>query len=350
VRVHRATESTVTLQADRQTLHRGLFGLWFGEGGHAVVGHIRSRDLEARTVTREVLRVTGDLGAARTASWTGHAHPGPETLGRRYRDVAVPVSGGVAPAWMVEPARPARRRAWAVHIHSGRGVRASALRSLAATDALGMTSLVVSYRGDGEAPSPPGGVSALGSEEWQDVDAAVGFALQNGADRVVLIGWSLGAAIALQLTERSEHSLFIERLVLIAPVTDGRAVIRAGVAERGLPGWVATRAIRLLSDPRRCARAGLTAPIDFARLDWTRPERLTVPALVLHSAGDRDVPLTSSVLFALANPRLVRLVELPRAQHGWEFNVDPAAFNRAMIEFLEPAAADELLGPVPSID
>ena len=57
---------------------------------------------------------------------------------------------------------------------------------------------------------------------------------------------------------------------------------------------------------------------------------------MIHSDGDREVPLSSSMLFAMANPRLVRLVELSPADHSWEYNVDPAAFNRAIIEFLEP--------------
>src|SRR6478752_5794873 len=60
-RIHRATETSVTLDADHRTLHRGQFGLWFGDEGHAVVGHLRSHDARARTVTREVLEVTGDL-------------------------------------------------------------------------------------------------------------------------------------------------------------------------------------------------------------------------------------------------------------------------------------------------
>jgi hypothetical protein len=65
---------------------------------------------------------------------------------------------------------------------------------------------------------------------------------------------------------------------------------------------------------------------------------------VLHSDGDREVPLSSSVLFAMANPRLVRLVELPPAEHTWEYNVDPAAFNAAVIEFLQPAREDGAVG------
>ena len=81
-RIHASTPTSVTLDADRRTLHRGQFGLWFGEEGHAVVGHARAHDTEAGTVTRELLHVTGDLTAAEAGYWTGHLHPGPASLRR----------------------------------------------------------------------------------------------------------------------------------------------------------------------------------------------------------------------------------------------------------------------------
>jgi pimeloyl-ACP methyl ester carboxylesterase len=301
-------------------------------------------DRVAGTVTRELLEVGGELSTARSGTFTGHLHPDPESLRRPYQEVGIPVAGGAAPAWVIEPGENEQPAVWAIHIHGQSASRVTALRSVHATDALGMTSLVVSYRGDDGAPPAPGGVSALGLAEWEDVDAAIGYALSRGAQRVVLVGWSLGGSIALQVAERSAHRTSIDRLVLIAPVNDWRAAIRATAAERGFPSWVGSLALRALADPVVSARAGLREPIDFDRLDWSRPGRLTIPALVIHSDGDREVPLSSSVLFAMANPRLVRLVELSRAEHSWEYNVDPAAFNRAVIEFLEPAREDDRLG------
>ncbi|MGO4595529.1 alpha/beta hydrolase family protein [Leifsonia sp. 2TAF2] len=348
-RIHSSTGTSVTLAADRRTLHRGQFGLWFGQHGHAthghaVVGHVTAFDREAGTVTRELLEVSGDLSAAQSGRWTGHLHAGPESLRRPYQQVEIEVPGGVAPAWVVEPRENRRPGVWAIHIHGQNAPRVTVLGAVHATDSLGMTSLVVAYRGDGEGPPVPAGASLLGLREWEDVDAAVAWALSRGAQRVVLVGWSLGGTIALQLAELGAHRASIDRLVLIAPVTDWRAAIRNIVAERGLPRALGSLAIRALADPGLSARAGLPEPLDFDRLDWSRPGRLTVPALVIHSDGDRSVPLSSSVLFAMANPRLVRLVELSRAEHCWEYNVDPAAFNRAVIDFLAPAREDDRLG------
>lgn len=36
---------------------------------------------------------------------------------------------------------------------------------------------------------------------------------------------------------------------------------------------------------------GLRGSIDLDRLDWTARNRVTVPILVVHSAGDRKIPL-----------------------------------------------------------
>ncbi|WP_285113803.1 alpha/beta fold hydrolase [Leifsonia sp. fls2-241-R2A-40a] len=335
-RIHSSTDTTVTLEADRRTLHRGQFGLWFGSAGHAVVGPAKAHDRTTGTVTRELLTVSGDLASARRGHWTAHVHPDPASLRRCHREIGLEVAGGTAPAWLIEPSEPGRPApVWAIHIHGLNTTRVTVLRSVPATDALGIPSLVVSFRGDGEAPDAPGGVSALGQTEWEDVEAAIAYALDHQAQRIVLVGWSLGGAIALQLAERSVHRAAIDRLVLVGPVTDWRAAIRHTAVDQGVAGWAAPLAIRALGDRRMSARAGLPEPIVFDRLDWVRPGRLAVPALVIHSDGDRVVPFSSSVMFAMANPQLVRLVELPPAEHGWEYNVDPAAFNRAIIDFLQ---------------
>ncbi|MGR6901659.1 hypothetical protein [Glutamicibacter sp. BSL13] len=53
---------------------------------------------------------------------------------------------------------------------------------------LGFTSLVVSYRYDGEGPLLGNGRSTLGVTEVEDVDAAIGYAIRRGAERIVLFG------------------------------------------------------------------------------------------------------------------------------------------------------------------
>jgi acetyl esterase/lipase len=94
--------------------------------------------------------------------------------------------------------------------------------------ALGITSLVVSYRNDGDAPRSRAGAYALGATEWRDVDAAVSWALRHGARRIVLMGWSMGGAIALQTSLGSAHREQIVGVILDSPVVDWRTVLLSG--------------------------------------------------------------------------------------------------------------------------
>ena len=109
-----------------------------------------------------------------------------------------------------------------MQVHGRGTTRSEALRAVPVFHALGITSLVVSYRNDGEAPRSRTGTYALGATEWRDVDAAIGFARRRGARRVIVMGWSMGGAIALQLALNSAHRDAIAGLVLDSPVIDWR--------------------------------------------------------------------------------------------------------------------------------
>ena len=52
----------------------------------------------------------------------------------------------------------------------------------------GYTSLMVSYRNDGDAPRSDDHRYALGDREWLDVEAAIEYALEHGANDIVLLG------------------------------------------------------------------------------------------------------------------------------------------------------------------
>jgi len=83
---------------------------------------------------------------------------------------------------------------------------------------MGYTSLIISYRNDGEGPRLGNERSTLGFTEAEDAEAAVDYAVQNGAQRIVLFGWSMGAAIALQVASRTLERGVIVGLVLESPV------------------------------------------------------------------------------------------------------------------------------------
>ncbi|PTT14001.1 alpha/beta hydrolase, partial [Microbacterium sp. HMWF026] len=92
----------------------------------------------------------------------------PEQLHLPFRDVDIDTGVGACPAW--EFPAPNDTDVWVVQVHGRGTTRAETLRAVPVFHALGISSLVVSYRNDGEAPRSPSGTYALGATEWRDLD------------------------------------------------------------------------------------------------------------------------------------------------------------------------------------
>lgn len=304
----------------------GEYGLWFGDdfSSHAILGAVVHDGVQ--TVRRAVTAGTVPAGPFK-AHMTGHITNRPEELGLDHSEVMIPTSDGAAfPAWQFagDPNR------WAIHVQGIRTSRALTLRSVVETAKAGFTSLSIAYRGSGD--GPPQATSSLGQTEWGDVSAAIDYARARGASDVTLVGWSMGAGIVLETARQIPEQ--VDRLILICPATNWRPIIAQGAKLARLPSFVARIMVWLLSSPGGSAAAGLPEPLDFERLDWTRPKALSVPTLVIHTPGDEEIPLDLSRQFAAAHPDLVTLVETEPAPHGWEPNVDPAGFSTAIGKFL----------------
>jgi alpha-beta hydrolase superfamily lysophospholipase len=327
----------VRLEATPSTLTPGIYGLWFdGSHGHARIGKILTTDPTTQTVEREVLAVSGaDLSHAETGRWSGHVFRDAHAIDPNSKETHLPVENGYAPAWLFQPANKTTNTTWAIHIHGLHTSRVTALRSVPAANEMGFTSLVVSFRGDGDAPPTPHNASMLGQHEWVDVDAAVSYAARNGATEIVLFGWSMGAGIALLLTEHSAHRNLIKKLVLIAPATNWRTIIDNGIRRKKLPNIVTKLAIGVLSGRVMSRIVGIPEPIDFDALNWSNHRRLTVPTLIIHSDGDTEIPLSHSRRFVAANPQLLSLEIIPGAPHAMEYNISEADFRDAITRWVQ---------------
>lgn len=73
----------------------------------------------------------------------------------------------------------------------------------------------------------------------------------------------------------------------------------------------------------------LHAPLDFGGLDWSQAQSVSIPTLVVHSAGDEEIPFKPSQEFAAAHPN-VTLVQTAAAPHSWEANVDAEYFGSTL--------------------
>lgn len=345
--VYTVTENRITLEASLRTTHPGTFGLAYdGRKGHAIVGAIVSQD--KKQVERELLSFTGGRPTpTRHSQWEGNVFAGPADIDPSYSDVMILVDGGRAPAWLIPPAGGTNRGdTWAIHVHGIRTTRINALRTVPAPRNLGYTSLVVSYRGDGEGPEVPQGASMLGLREWHDVDAAIEYAVTHGARSVILFGWSMGASAVLLAAERSQHANVIVGTVLVSPALEWRSTIRHGAHLAGVPRICGDFAMRALSNRWLSRIVGVPEPINFNDLDWTAGPRMNIPCLIIHSRGDEKIPLELSRKAVSANPNFAELFESTEAMHAWEYNVGPEQFDAAVTAWCELINCTEPSGPI----
>ncbi|MCP1413572.1 S9 family peptidase [Paenarthrobacter sp. A20] len=278
---------------------------------------------------------SGDLKQATAGIWSGYVYSKPEQLGVPYEGVEIPVPNGVAPAWRFDP--PASVEAsgvWAIHVHGMGGRRAGTLRGIPIARRLGLTSLVVSFRNDGDAPPSYDGRYSLGQGEWRDVDAGINYAISNGAERIVLFGWSLGASIALQVAALSPNSSRVAGMVLDAPVFDWRTTLAANAKAAGLPRPLVHLGFTILRSKALRWVTGLAEPICLDSLDWlARATELNKPVLVLHGEKDDTTPFAASKKAASLRSNLVRLVEFEAEGHSLEWNFDPEKWERSVEEW-----------------
>lgn len=321
----------------RTTLH-GFYTLFVENGGRVRLAP-EAEDRGPGLVAREVLGEPGEgLTAGARASWSGIIFSSPEDAGLAVSDVEVPTDVGPAPAWLIAPSSDPSTT-WAIHIHGLGGSRAGVLRGVPAASEARLTSLVVTYRNDGEGPPTGTGRSALGAAEVDDVRAAVRFAREKGASAVVLFGWSMGAAIALQLAAEPEFHGLIAGLVLESPVLDWVSTIRANCARAGLPAWTGALALPWLDVPALARLTGLGSPIKLRGFDWIeRADELSAPALILHGNLDTSSPFALSARLRELRPDLVDL-EAFDADHTMTWNSDREGWQATVSSWLAGRAA-----------
>ncbi len=331
-------DDRVTLVLTEDTVVPGRYGLWLEEGaGHARVGDILGIDEGAGTVTRRLLGVDRGRIAPGPARWNQYYYwSAPQaSMGLPTLDVHVDTELGPMPAWRLEPDQPTGT--WAVLVH-GRGARREeCLRGLPTLLGLGMTCLVPSYRNDPGAARAPDGRYNLGLSEWRDIESAMLYAVQQGATSLVLCGWSMGGAIALQTLNLSWLSDLVEAVVLDSPVVDWGDVLTYHARANHVPPLLRDFG-RLVMGRKSLRRlAGVHEPVDVARTNWVaRAHEIHHRVLILHSVDDEVVPAGPSIALARARPDLVTLDRWDTARHCREWNLDTARWERSVRDFLSP--------------
>jgi uncharacterized protein len=331
VDVEAVSQGRVTLSPSEASRRPGYYGLAW-QSGHAIVGPIVGESDEG--VTRKLAGVRGYLvpGTEGTGLESNVYAGNPrQARGLPYRSVDVPDPLGSMPAWLIPAGGAAGIRSpasstWAIVAHGHNDNRENGLRIASTLHRAGLPTLLISYRNDLGAPESPDGLYHLGETEWRDLEAASRYAIQNGARRLVLIGYSMGGALIAQFMQRSPLRDRVRGVVLDAPALDWKSVFEFNSEQMGLPGFFALPVEWTID-----ARIGP----DWSSLDaLQQADDLRLPVLLFHGVEDSVVPIEDSDEFAAELGKWVTYYRVPEADHTQEWNVNPALYERRVRRFL----------------
>lgn len=329
---------TITIRRYLEAARPGRFGLWFDDDrGYLRVGEVVAQT--KTTVTRRVdLLEFGRPVPGMSCRLTGSYWRDPAAAGLPYEQVLVPSEVGPMPAWFIPPEESAQSTPWrdtVILVHGWRSNRLEPLRAVPAVRAAGWSSLVVSYRNDVGAPDAPDGKFHLGATEWRDVEAAMRLAIERGAQRIVLAGWSMGGGTVLQTLLRSELAPRVERVILDSPALDWHAILGAYVRLARYPLPIGPMAEGILKRDSTSKLVGLHEPIPMRELAVRNfAKRLTHPILLIQGDGDPTTPVEVARRFEETRPDLVEYAEFPGAGHIRAWNADQARYDALIGEWL----------------
>jgi uncharacterized protein len=318
----RAVEAaTVEMDKTTDTTRQGTFGLEWG-GGHAIVGKVITTS--RGTVTRAFQGANGSLHVGEHVVLTTPVYQGdPEAaFGIPSDDVLIPAELGMLPAWYV----PSRLGDFVIVVHGHNAPQTDGLRLVPTLNKLGLPIVLIRYRNDVGAPASPDHLLHLGDTEWRDVEAAVRWALAQGATRVVLVGISMGGAVVQMFMKNSSLAARVPAVILDSPVLDWDAVINFQAARRGVPTflvWPTEQVIRL--------RIGF----DLTSYNQVRDAgSMRAPTLLFQDGQETFLPPEGAASLAKARPDLVEYHLFPDAGHTQEWNVDQVAYESFLTSFV----------------
>lgn len=314
---------TVRLERNTATVLPGRYGLEFDDGSRVVVGPVIGRETTDGSVMRAVIAGRVPDGATR-ARFTGAAVT-PEDFGAVEAHLARTPSG----AWRFDDhddtRDDARDGTWVVHTHGLGASPLATLRSVQAVQHAGLPSLVTCV-GSAFAERRSG----ADATDVERVVAAIDDAVALGARRVIVCGWSYGAALSLAAARERPEA--VQGAILVSPMLGLSETVLHVAAVAGVPRVLVHSALAVLSTPVLARSAGVRGAVPVRALSAGPIDGL--PTLAIHSPGDTTIPVELTRAVARRSPSF-ELVEVDAAPHGLEWNVATEAFEAAVREWLE---------------
>jgi len=248
----------------------------------------------------------------------------PSDVGLEYEDVSftsedrIPLRGWLIPAGDV-------RRA-VIFLHGHAGSMDPDVKYAPWFHERGIAVLMFDFRGHGRSG---GQHVSMGYFEQRDLLAAEKFLLQRGYERIGVLGFSMGGAVAISGSPLSQR--------IVAVAADGSfawlpSAIRAGIEERGVPGTLAAPMARLA-----VRIAGWRLGVNLEEAAPALWAGKVAPRALLLIHGEED-PYTSTeevrAMFAAADePKDLWVV--PGAGHRNVDEVEPEAYKEKVIGFFD---------------
>lgn len=304
--------------------------LW--EGGYGRLGDVLRND--GRQVERRVLEVVGDPpragGAARLDVAIYRRDP-MQDHGIPFEDLELEGEAGKLRAWWID-----QQSGQAVLALHGRR-RADLTETLRITPVLvdaGWSMMALAYRNHDQSDPSPDGLFHYGASEADDALVAVRELAGRGVEEIVLYGFSMGGAVALEAAKRwPADAPKLLGIVLDSPLLDPREVIRKGARDAGVP--LANRVADL-----SFMVAGLRTGVDWGSLDQRRTaDQIEVPVLLIAGTGDETIPIELVDEFAAKVDAPLEYLRLDGVEHVEGWNRARPSYEEAVREFLARVAA-----------
>lgn len=320
--VLRVTKRSVVLENTAEARKPGTFGLDAPEA-YAQAGPITKTTKS--TVTRSLERLDGTLQQGDVVDVDGYAFPQDPDAAFDFpvSEIDIATSLGDMPAWFA----PGDEDRWAVLVHGRAGPRKECFRMLEILRKdHDFSSLCVSYRNDPGAPADEDGIYRQGAREWEDIEPAIRYAVDQGAEDLLLVGYSMGGQITANFLRHSDLAKQVDAVIWDSPLLDWGPVLTAAAEDRGVPGWLV---------PIGMQASEWRAGVDYADLNQVEhADEFTDPILLFHGTKDATVPDDTSLAFAQARADIVTIAQFPGATHVGSWNADPERYEQAVNTFI----------------
>jgi pimeloyl-ACP methyl ester carboxylesterase len=323
-------EGRVTLQTTTKTVNDdwrkdGIWGIRWSGGCAQISEILRSSN---QHVIRKFIPLTGNLKCGDMVRVDACAFPDDphEAFGVPIQKVSFSSPLSTFPAYFINGSH----NTWFIFVHGKRDypprgpIRAYPIIPLITE--LGLPSLIITYRNDIGVTASSDGFHWYGLTEWKDLEGAIKYAMDNGAEDIILVGYSMGGAIVMNFMYQSGLARKVRGIILDAPMLDLNATIDHGAEQLHLPNFITSLSKFI---------ARLRFNIDWKKLNYLNyVDKLTVPVLLFHGDDDTTIPFETSEALANTRPDIVKYYRVHGATHIRSWNMNPSKYEDAVRDFL----------------